>query len=241
LSATGKAPSPLRSAGARQNGSVLIIVLWITLGLVAIALYFANSMTFELRASDNRVSMLAADQAIEGAARYVSNVLTNQATNGIVPFPYDYASEAVAVGNATDDRANAHFWLIGRSDNQSSLVAQDQMAFGLVDEASKLNLNTASREVLAAVVPGLDAGSAERIVQQVQRQYFKSLNDARAYIPGDTALDPKRLGVSSNYFEVTGRLRLEGRALEETQLVVRRNRDVVPLSRTRQVLRPSAS
>ncbi len=151
LSATGKAPSPLRSAGARQNGSVLIIVLWITLGLVAIALYFANSMTFELRASDNRVSMLAADQAIEGAARYVSNVLTNQATNGIVPFPYDYASEAVAVGNATDDRANAHFWLIGRSDNQSSLVAQDQMAFGLVDEASKLNLNTASAEMLEAL------------------------------------------------------------------------------------------
>ncbi len=46
------------------------------LGLVSIALYFANSMTYELRASDNRVSGLAADQTIEGAARYVSAVLT---------------------------------------------------------------------------------------------------------------------------------------------------------------------
>src|ERR1039457_2151391 len=59
-----------------QKGSVLIIVLWVSLGLVSIALYFANSMTYELRASDNRVSGLAADQAIEGAARYVGFVLS---------------------------------------------------------------------------------------------------------------------------------------------------------------------
>ena len=45
------------------------------IGLVSIALYFANSMTYELRASDNRASGLAADQAIEGAARYVGYVL----------------------------------------------------------------------------------------------------------------------------------------------------------------------
>ena len=60
-------------AGSRRSrGSVLIIVLWIAIGLVSIALYFANAMTFELRASDNRASGLATDQAIEGAARYVS-------------------------------------------------------------------------------------------------------------------------------------------------------------------------
>jgi hypothetical protein len=46
-----------------QSGSVLIIVLWIALGLVAITLYFANSMSSELRASDNRISLLAADQS----------------------------------------------------------------------------------------------------------------------------------------------------------------------------------
>jgi hypothetical protein len=69
----------------RERASVLIIVLWVCIGLVSIALYFANSMTYELRASDNRVSGLAADQAIEGAARYVSYVLSNFATNGAVP------------------------------------------------------------------------------------------------------------------------------------------------------------
>jgi len=123
---------------ANHRGSVLIIVLWIALGLVALALYFANSMSSELRASDNRVSMLAADQAIEGAARYVSNVLTNQATNGVVPYLTDYAAAEVPVGNATDDRANAHFWLVGRDDGQG---APNQIAFGLVDEGAKLNIN----------------------------------------------------------------------------------------------------
>ena len=50
-------------------------MLWVAIGLVSIALYFANSMTYELRASDNRATGLAADQAIEGAARYVGYVL----------------------------------------------------------------------------------------------------------------------------------------------------------------------
>ncbi len=76
----------------RQRGSVLVIVLWIAFGLVSLALYFANSMNFELRASDNRVSAMAADQAIEGAARYVNYLLTSQVdngSNGVVPILAD--------------------------------------------------------------------------------------------------------------------------------------------------------
>src|SRR5713101_743056 len=57
---------------ARQHGSVLIIVMWVAFGLVSIALYFAQSMLFGLRASDNRTASLEAEQAIEGAARYVN-------------------------------------------------------------------------------------------------------------------------------------------------------------------------
>lgn len=119
-------------------------------------------------------------------------------------------------------------------------VKRLQPFVSLLPVATPLNLNTASREVLAGVIPGLDASSAERIVQQAQRQHFKTLEEARTYIPGDAALDPKRLGVASNYFEVNGRLRLEGRALEETQLVVRRSREVIALWRSRQVLQPGA-
>ena len=152
LQKNAKASSPLRSADAVQNGSVLIIVLWIALGLVAITLYFGNSMSSELRASDNRVQSLAAEQAIEGAARYVAKVLVEQATNGIVPYYTDYANEAVAV-------ADAHFWLIGRTDGQAT---PNEITFGLVDEGSKLNINNTNvtaemLELLPRMTPELAA------------------------------------------------------------------------------------
>ena len=121
-----------------QSGSVLIIVLWVAIGLVSIALYFANSMTYELRAADNRVSGLASEQAIEGAARYVGYVLANYATNGTLPATNLFACDAVPVGDA-------HFWLIGRDLTGQNLT---EPTFGLVDEGSRLNLNTVNTNVL---------------------------------------------------------------------------------------------
>ncbi len=119
----------------KPRGSVLIIVLWIAFGLVSLALYFANAMNFELRASDNRVSAQAADQAIEGAVRYVNYILATQisaGSNGCIPDPTTYRCEAVPVGEA-------RFWLLGRDTN--SPTGPGRMCFGLVDEASRLNLN----------------------------------------------------------------------------------------------------
>jgi DNA uptake protein ComE-like DNA-binding protein len=136
-----------------ERGSVLIIVLWVAIGLVSIALYFANTMTYELRASDNRVSGLAADQAIEGAARYVGYVLENYATNGAVPMANEFSYEAVPIGDA-------HFWLIGRD---PSVQNPTEPAFGLVDEGSKLNLNTANTNVLS-YLPNMTEDFADAIL-----------------------------------------------------------------------------
>src|SRR5512135_1941729 len=82
LRTQAEAPSPKCEArristrpdtkSSQQRASVLVIVLWIAFGLVSLALYFANSMSFELRASDNRVCAIAADQAIDGAVRYLN-------------------------------------------------------------------------------------------------------------------------------------------------------------------------
>jgi len=132
----------------RQNagGSVLIIVLWISFGLVSLALYLANTMSLELRAADNRAAALAADQAIEGAARYISEVLSAYATNGVMPDRSLYEAEAVPVGDA-------RFWIIGR-DPAWPRTYSDRVYFGLIDEASKLNLNTASTNQLQ-YLPGM--------------------------------------------------------------------------------------
>ena len=51
-------PYNLMTAARRENASVLIIVMWICIGMVSIALYFANSMSYELTAADNRVNGL---------------------------------------------------------------------------------------------------------------------------------------------------------------------------------------
>ena len=57
----GTAAAGARFLGrGRESGSVLIIVLWVSFGLVSITLYFAHRMSMELRAADNRVAAMAA-------------------------------------------------------------------------------------------------------------------------------------------------------------------------------------
>src|SRR5256885_3560143 len=114
-----------------ERASTFLIVLWIAFGLVSMALYFGHAMHYELRASDNRVSGQAAEQAIEGAVRYINNLLAYQSaygSNGILPDISSYVSEAVPLGDA-------RFWLIGRDTN--TLSGSGVLSFGLVDEASK--------------------------------------------------------------------------------------------------------
>jgi type II secretory pathway component PulK len=147
---TGNVRRP-QPRGAR--GSVLVIVLWVALGLVTIALYFAGSMHYELVASDNRVNGTAADQAIEGAARYVAFALQNFATNGAVPNNTQFKCAAVPVGDAK-------FWLIGRDPNADNPT---EPYFGLVDEGGKLNLNYVSTNVLE-YLPNMTLDFAEDIL-----------------------------------------------------------------------------
>jgi general secretion pathway protein K len=103
---------------------------------------------------------------------------------------------------------------------------------------TSINLNTASREVLAAVLPGLDLGTAERLVQERQRNPFKSVADALNLTPASVqeavAKTPQRFGTTSNYFEVRGRVRIDDRVLEESSLIERRLLEMVPLSRERE-------
>lgn len=145
----------LPSPRPHDRASVLIIVLWVTLGLVALTLYFAHSMNFQLRAADQRVASLEAAHAIDGAARYVTNYLGLFATNGAAPDVSMLEAEEVPIGNAT-------FWLLGRETNlwQGSLT---RPFFGLVDESSRLNLNTATATMLETL-PGMTAELAASIV-----------------------------------------------------------------------------
>ncbi len=131
----------LSRSESHPRGSVLVIVLWISFGLVTLALYFANSMTLELRGADNRSAQLEAEHAIEGAARYALFLLSNLEEPGQLPLLQTYQREEVPV-------ADALFWFIGRGARESG--STDPL-YALADESSKLNLNTATVEMLEAL------------------------------------------------------------------------------------------
>lgn len=92
----------------------------------------------------------------------------------------------------------------------------------LLPQRTALNLNTAPAVVLSAVVPGLDAGSAERLVRSRERTPLRNLAQAQALMPEGVTLQAARVGVASSVFEVSGLLRLDDRVLAERSLVERR-------------------
>nr|WP_295642919.1 type II secretion system minor pseudopilin GspK [uncultured Methylibium sp.] len=97
-----------------------------------------------------------------------------------------------------------------------------------------VNPNTASKEVLAAVIDGLDLSGAERLVQARQRTPFRNVSEVGALLPQTARTDAtRRLDVKSSFFEVRGRLRLQDRVTEERVLVERRQLEIIPLRRQR--------
>lgn len=90
----------------------------------------------------------------------------------------------------------------------------------LLPVSTPINVNTASKEVLAAAIKGMDPASAERLIQIRQRTPFKDLPGFTAQVAAFAPLTAK-LDVRSSFFEVRGRLRLADRVLVERSMVQR--------------------
>jgi type II secretory pathway component PulK len=189
-----------RFAGARRypitasRGSVLIIVIWVCVGLTALTLYFANAMSSELRAADNRAAQLEAQQAVAAGTRYAAFVLGQFAAGGAVPRSTDYQSGPLPVGDAA-------FWFIGRDPDE---LPATEPVLGLVDEGSRLNLNTAPRAQLLAL-PNMTDELADAIVAWRRRAGSDDSigGEGNSY----SRLDPPRMNKGGN-FESVDELRL---------------------------------
>jgi general secretion pathway protein K len=103
----------------------------------------------------------------------------------------------------------------------------------LLPRETPVNLNTASKEVIAAVLPGIDLASAERLVQSRLREHLKTPADAKAVLGERALTDARRVGVNSNYFIVYGALRLDQVTVAQRSLLERNGRDVRTLSTQR--------
>ncbi len=85
-----------------------------------------------------------------------------------------------------------------------------------------VNVNTASAEVLAAVVEGLNLGGAQLLVAQRDRAYYRSSDDFLKRLPRGVEAAAADIAVSSAYFMATLRVTIGGAQARGTALLARR-------------------
>jgi general secretion pathway protein K len=106
--------------------------------------------------------------------------------------------------------------------DETTLARLMQIVDLLPEGPTRLNLNTASAEVIAAVL-GIEVGEGQRIerVNGPQNARFKDLADAnsRLGLSGDKALPEARVDVRSDWFYFHGQVRYEDRVLATRALV----------------------
>ncbi len=100
-----------------------------------------------------------------------------------------------------------------------------------------VNLNTASAEVIYASTPGLEMADAQKLVAARERSHFRNLSEASRQI-GATAerFADGPFSVTSRFFEVRGRLRLDQTVVQERSVLQREGLAVRTLWRDRGVV-----
>jgi type II secretory pathway component PulK len=117
-----------------RRGTVLIVAMWIVLVLAGLVLVFARVIRVEATASANHVAELQAAAVARGALQFL--LAQVEGTEGTPPSEDDVVCEAVQVGEG-------FFWLLAPEFEDDRVYA-----FRIVDEASKINLNSAPIEML---------------------------------------------------------------------------------------------
>jgi DNA uptake protein ComE-like DNA-binding protein len=133
----------------RAKGTVLIVTIWVVLVLAGLALVFARSMRVAAIVTANHIASLHAECAADGGMQYIMAqlLLDEQSTvlDGSTPY------EAMQVGQG-------YFWVL-----RSNLEEDRAFDYGLTDEAGRINLNSASLEMLLKL-PGMTAELAASII-----------------------------------------------------------------------------
>lgn len=140
-------PSAL-ATGARSRGSILVAAMWTLTFLAVLVLAFARSTRARILAFANQVASIQAAAAERSAEAYALAIL-DQSKDTALGLAETYFA-AVPVGSG-------YFWILRPDYGDDSLPS-----FGLVDESSKLDLNSAPADMLVAL-PGMTADIAASI------------------------------------------------------------------------------
>ena len=93
----------------------------------------------------------------------------------------------------------------------------------LPQAGTQVNINTASADILAAVIEGISASDAAVIVATRTTANFRG-GDFALRLPGIPTIGASNLGVVSDYFLVNGRVKLSRAALQTQTLIKRTGR-----------------
>ncbi len=139
-----------RAAGRRHRagGTVLIVTMWILLVLAGLVLVLARMVRVEGDRAANHVAAVQAAAVEQGAIQYV--LASVDGLEGDVPTESDTPCEAVQVGDGM-------FWILRPASDERTYP------YGITDEMSKVNLNTATPDMIARL-PGMTTEFAASIV-----------------------------------------------------------------------------
>jgi len=127
-----------QSVSPRRRGTVLIVTMWVLAVLTGAVLVLAGAMRIEAACSANHAAKQQAAAIEAGAIQYVLANLDG--LNGQVPTEANMLCEGVPVGLGA-------FWIIRPNHEDST-----EQGYGVVDEASKLNVNYATEDMLSVLV-----------------------------------------------------------------------------------------
>ena len=112
----------------------------------------------------------------------------------------------------------------------------------LLPVRTPVNINTAPVEVLVASVDNLTLAQARQLAQSREVKPIGTLMDALLLVSSpEVKFDAAEQGVASQFFSVTGQLRLGSTMLQERSVLQRNGLDVKLLSRTREVVAAEAA
>ncbi len=160
-------------------GSILIATLWVIIALTGLVITLSVRMRADALAQANRAAAMRAAAAERGAEQFLLAVVDQKMQNlasGQLDLTSEISMQAVPLGSC-------YIWVIQPTYNDGQSTDADQTySFGLTDELGKLNLNTATANMLQWL-PGVTPQMAASII--VWRG----------------GVDPTGLGAGNGYYE----------------------------------------
>ena len=169
----------------RRRGSILIVAMWVMVALAGVALVLSRWARVESMAAANRVAAVQAAVAARAGEQYVLSQV-EQAGGDSATLDANAQADGVPVGPpgaVPGAGPTARFWIM-RPDREGD----GQQDYGIDDEGSKVNINTASRDMLSKL-PGMNTDIADAIIDWrdadenvsnngAESEYYQSLQPA---------------------------------------------------------------